>query len=301
MSRIFCRLLFHDFLDVRVLEFIKLINKVSFQTVTDLSVQPPVSMYSDLSENNAEARFSFTLKTEAAEGRRLQKKERYHHICLALCELSKEFESLRKAFVKQGLSDSATVSMTILSRNIYPQYFELQNVFSMDKLAFGSINNRQYFAPTFIFHEPTNERKEHEVFEQYLHEQRDLKDIGSNMLICFEHDRECFTVCFPDIIMRTDESTARSLNRVIDIRVSYAAIRRVIVSIETTQSNEIKATFTFQLNHPPTLLIYQMYDEKKGFKPPQRFLTWNPAYDVQNAMSNATCLVASCRLIDVSS
>uniref|UniRef100_A0AC35EW18 RNA-dependent RNA polymerase n=1 Tax=Panagrolaimus sp. PS1159 TaxID=55785 RepID=A0AC35EW18_9BILA len=255
-------------------------------------------MYSGLSENNAEAQFSFRLKAEAAEVRRLQKAERYHQICLALCELSKEFESLRKAFFEQGLSDSATVSMTISSKNIYPQYFELQNVFSMDKLAFGSINKRQCFAPTFIFDEPTNERKEHEVFEQYLHEQRDLEDIGSNMLICFEHDRECFTVCFPDIIMRTDESTARSINRVIDIRVSYAAIRGVIVSMETTQSNEIKATFTFQLNHPPTLLVYQMYDEQKGFKPPQRFLTWNPGYDVQNAMSNASCLVASCRFID---
>uniref|UniRef100_A0AC35FAE9 RNA-directed RNA polymerase n=1 Tax=Panagrolaimus sp. PS1159 TaxID=55785 RepID=A0AC35FAE9_9BILA len=190
--------------------------------------------------------------------------------------------------------------MTVLSKNIYPQYFELHNVFRMKKLVLGSIINRQAFAPTYFMDAPKDENDSHYVFEQYLDEQRDLQDVDANMLICFEHDRESLTVCFPDILKNwttTPEENTRSPKRVVDIRVAYSAIRRVIVSMENYDQNEFKVTFTFQLNYPPTIQIYEMFNSldkpKTKFKPPYRFLTWNKGHDIANSMAYGSCLARS--------
>uniref|UniRef100_A0A914Z7Y8 RNA-dependent RNA polymerase n=1 Tax=Panagrolaimus superbus TaxID=310955 RepID=A0A914Z7Y8_9BILA len=181
----------------------------------------------------------------------------------------------------------------------------------MEKLVFGSIIGRRNFAPTYFFDKPKNQQKEHEIFEIYLDEQRDLQNFESNMLICFEHDRECLTVCFPDIIknwtsVRDDNN--RSPNRVVDVRVAYKAIRRVIATLSTDENGEIKVTFTFQLNYPPTIQVYEMSGEgnpsnnpggnRTKFKPPHRFLSWNNGHDIENAVSHASCLVADCHFAD---
>uniref|UniRef100_A0A914XUP3 PH-like domain-containing protein n=1 Tax=Panagrolaimus superbus TaxID=310955 RepID=A0A914XUP3_9BILA len=304
MSTIYCRLIFHDFPEIYINEFVKLAHEFQYRTVHQLIIEPAVSLDSDSFEKKTEVPFSFELKA-AAEGRRLGKTERYQKICLALAELSTAVESFRGHCFHYGLSKSATAIMTILSRNIYPQFFNLQNVFSMEKLAFGSINNRRIFAPTFIFDEPTNERNEDQIFKQYLDEQRGLQDIGSNMLICFEHDREMLTVCFPDVFRngRSDNNNDSSLNRIIDIRVSYSAIRRLIVTMSTDESGEIKVSFTFQLAYPPTIYVCQMSTGGVGeyntkFKQPIRFLTWNQGYDIQRSVAHGSCLVADCRFVD---
>uniref|UniRef100_A0A914Y1V2 PH-like domain-containing protein n=1 Tax=Panagrolaimus superbus TaxID=310955 RepID=A0A914Y1V2_9BILA len=224
------------------------------------------------------------------------------------------FEKLRMNFYHQGLNDSATVTLTIVSKNIYPKHFELQNVFDMEKLIFGSIIGRRNFAPTYIVDEPKNQQNEREIFEMYLYEQRGLQNIESNMLICFEHDQECLTVCFPDVRRIKNETSVKDDNnrspyRVVDVRVAYKAIRRVITTLSTEEDGRIKVTFTFQLNYPPTIQVYEMSGEgnhsnKPGgnsskFKPPQRFLSWNNSRDMENAISLASCLVADCHVADV--
>uniref|UniRef100_A0AC35GUX4 RNA-dependent RNA polymerase n=1 Tax=Panagrolaimus sp. PS1159 TaxID=55785 RepID=A0AC35GUX4_9BILA len=200
--------------------------------------------------------------------------------------------------------------MTVLSKNIYPQYFELHNVFPMEKLVLGSIINRQAFAPTYFINAPKDENDSHNVFAQYLDEQRDLQGVNANMLICFEHDRESLTVCFPDILKNwttTPEQNNRSPKRVVDIRVEYSAIRRVIVSMENydQKNNEFNVTFTFQLNYPPTIKIYEMFNSsdkaKTKFKQPFRFLTWNKGHDIANSMACGSCLVADCLLSEARS
>uniref|UniRef100_A0AC34F872 RNA-directed RNA polymerase n=1 Tax=Panagrolaimus sp. ES5 TaxID=591445 RepID=A0AC34F872_9BILA len=311
MSAIHCRLIFHDFPDAYIDDFLRIMEDFKFQTVNEWMItQPPVPLDSNSSEKNTEVQFSFHLSA-APEGRKLEKQEKYRQTCLALSELSRTFEGFRREFYNQGLSDSATVTLTVLSKNIYPQHFELHNIFFMEKLVFGSIIGRRNFAPTYFFDEPRNQQNEHEIFESYLDEQRDLHDIEANMLLCFEHDRECLTVCFPDIIKNwtnVGDDNNRSPCRVVDVRVSYAAIRRVIATITTEKNGDISATFTFQLNYPPTIQVYEMSAEtnrgsnrganRTKFKPPHRFLSWNQGHDIENALSHGSCLVADCRSVD---
>uniref|UniRef100_A0AC34G4H3 Uncharacterized protein n=1 Tax=Panagrolaimus sp. ES5 TaxID=591445 RepID=A0AC34G4H3_9BILA len=312
MPEISCRLIFYDFTENFIDKFVNLIQNFHFQTLHELITQPAVSLDS---EKNAEVQFSFQLSATAPEGQKLEKSEKYRQTCLALCELTTTFERYRYELCGQGLSHSATVTMTILSKNIYPQHFELQNVFSMEKFLFGTINNRRNFAPTYFFNEPTNFQNESEIFRQYLDEQRDLQDIGSNMLICFEHDRQYLTICFPNIIKNNNpnDENNRTHNRVVDIRVSYSSIRRVIAAMSSAagDNEEIRISFTFQLNYPPAIQIYDMFSgggaegggnrnagSKTKFKKPHRFLTWNPGHDILNSVAMGSCLVADCRFAD---
>uniref|UniRef100_A0AC34GWZ1 RNA-directed RNA polymerase n=1 Tax=Panagrolaimus sp. ES5 TaxID=591445 RepID=A0AC34GWZ1_9BILA len=304
MFAVACRLVFNDFPETYIDEFMKVLNNVDFQTVKEVTTQASVTMNSDLSEKNTEVQFSFKLKA-ASEGRKLDKAETYKQTCLAFCELSTTCETIRRDFCRQGLNNSAIVTMNILSENIYPQHFELQNVFSMKKLLFGSIIERRNFAPTYYFDEPKNDQNEHEIFEQYLDGQRDLQNIESNMLICFEHDRECLTVCFPDIVQNwVNNGNDRSPKRVVDIRVSYSSIRRIIATMSTDENGEIKVAFTFQLHYPPIIQVFEKSTEtitggsRTKFRPSNRCLTWNRNLDIQNAVSKSSCVVADCHFVD---
>uniref|UniRef100_A0AC35GG90 Uncharacterized protein n=1 Tax=Panagrolaimus sp. PS1159 TaxID=55785 RepID=A0AC35GG90_9BILA len=127
------------------------------------------------------------------------------------------------------------------------------------------------------------------------------------MLICFEHDREALNICFPDIVKNwatkkdSDDRPTPNPNRVVDIRISYNAFRRIILSMERGENREIKVTFTFQLYYPPSIHIYEMSDGEKSkttFRPPLRLLTWNHDQDIQNSVSYGSCVVADCRITD---
>ena len=71
----------------------------------------------DATDAREETVFSFTVP-------RIVGDEKYLIRVKALCELTTVFENFQKDLRTQGLSDVATVSMMILSRNIYPQHFE---------------------------------------------------------------------------------------------------------------------------------------------------------------------------------
>uniref|UniRef100_A0AC35FAC2 O-methyltransferase n=1 Tax=Panagrolaimus sp. PS1159 TaxID=55785 RepID=A0AC35FAC2_9BILA len=90
MPPIFCRLIFHDFSDKRVENFLRIVQDTQLQYVTDTNFQQPVSLDSDSSERNTEVQFSFQLKGKPG-GRRFEKGEKYQRVCIALCELSKLF------------------------------------------------------------------------------------------------------------------------------------------------------------------------------------------------------------------
>ena len=192
--------------------------------------------------------------------------------------------------------------------------FRLLNAFNVKKVVFGSIVNRRFLAPSFLFDEP---EIGDQVFDRYLEEHRDYKGLHGNMLACFEHDRDSFTICFPDIIRkkqsekkssRDQDEVQRSNDRVVDIRVSYASIRRLIVTARNERDSEgvarIKVTFTFQINNPPYMYICEMmktpYAGKKLlFKPPARYLTWNSGIDVKNAIKYGSAIVLECCDVDV--
>uniref|UniRef100_A0AC35GE85 Uncharacterized protein n=1 Tax=Panagrolaimus sp. PS1159 TaxID=55785 RepID=A0AC35GE85_9BILA len=107
MSAIFCRLIFHGFSDQRVENFLRIVQDSQLEYVNDINFQQLVSLDSDSSERNTEVQFSFQLAIP--DGRRLEKSEKYQRVCLALCELSKLFETLRRDFYSKGLSGSSTV------------------------------------------------------------------------------------------------------------------------------------------------------------------------------------------------
>ena len=162
-----------------------------------------------------------------------------------------------------------------------------------------------------MFYEPKT--GEH-VFNRYLTERRDFTDPHGNMMAFFEHDRDSFTVCFPDIIKprqtpSNQNGIQRSNERVVDIRVSYSSIRRLIVTLRNevdaeTGISKMKVNFTFQISNPPFIYINELMAAQKNrmqllFKPPTRCLTWNNRFDVQNAVKYGSALVLEFSVITV--
>uniref|UniRef100_A0AC35GVN8 Uncharacterized protein n=1 Tax=Panagrolaimus sp. PS1159 TaxID=55785 RepID=A0AC35GVN8_9BILA len=92
MPAIFCRLIFRDFSDQRVENFLLIVQDSQLEYVNDINFQQLVSLDSDSSERNTEVQFSFQFAIP--KGRRLEKNEKYQRVCLALYELSKLFERL---------------------------------------------------------------------------------------------------------------------------------------------------------------------------------------------------------------
>ena len=190
-------------------------------------------------------------------------------------------------------------------------FFRLLNAFNVKKVVFGSIVNRRFLAPSFLFDEP---KIGDQVFDRYLFEHRDYKGPHGNMLACFEHDRDSFTICFPDIMKEKEipcdyDGIQKSNERVVDIRVSYSSIRRLIVTARNERDSngvaQIKVTFTFQLNNPPFIYVSEMMKTPYAgknllFKPPARYLTWNSGLDIRNAVKYGSTIVLECYNVDVS-
>ena len=180
-------------------------------------------------------------------------------------------------------------------------------MFHVKKIIFGSIVNRRYLAPAFAFDEPEDGQ---ELFDVYLDEHRDYRGPHRNMLACFEHDRDCFTICFPDIIRGKEISQGGE--RVVDIRVPYSSIRRLIVTMRNEFNadgiSEVKVTFTFQISNPPVIMLNNKNNptnyapasgKKLKFGIPTRYLTWNPGLDIINSTKYSNALVVECYDVEV--
>ena len=114
---------FNDFPNMNIVISFQLCENYSFQNLSDFKLEFDKSIHygddddADATDAREETLFSFNVP-------RIVGDEKYLIRVKALCELTTAFENFQKDLRTQGLSDVATVSMMILSRNIYPQHFE---------------------------------------------------------------------------------------------------------------------------------------------------------------------------------
>uniref|UniRef100_A0AC34FX45 Uncharacterized protein n=1 Tax=Panagrolaimus sp. ES5 TaxID=591445 RepID=A0AC34FX45_9BILA len=124
-----------------------------------------------------------------------------------------------------------------------------------------------------------------EIFERYLTEHRGIEPYGNNMLAIFEHDRDGLVVAFPDTFetkkFMTNEGEKESVktgNRIVELKLKYSSIRRVIVELDYNDEDEITASFTLQFRYPPTgrVLMDCLDRLRKNIDSPIefRFLIW---------------------------
>uniref|UniRef100_A0AC35GXF1 RNA-directed RNA polymerase n=2 Tax=Panagrolaimus sp. PS1159 TaxID=55785 RepID=A0AC35GXF1_9BILA len=307
MSTVHCRLIFRSFTGEQIAiflkecenhEFVYLINFITGQSVH-------YGTGTDAFDERHEVQFSFNLKPLGELG--FTKEQKYDGIVLAECELASNFKRILRSLEYQ-LAEDATVLYTPLSKDIYPKFFQLQSVFSVNRILFGNIVNKRVFAPTFGFDQPVDASStSHNVFKKYLQEQRDMvDDVDTNMLMICEHDREELSICFPDILNdKMKLAEYRSNERVVEIKFKYLAIRRLIVTPRCDE-NGVRVTFTFQLNYSPSVYVHEKSSQPSGakklyFRPPSRYLTWNKGYDLERVTSYASCLVIETRDVNARS
>uniref|UniRef100_A0AC34GWR3 RNA-dependent RNA polymerase n=1 Tax=Panagrolaimus sp. ES5 TaxID=591445 RepID=A0AC34GWR3_9BILA len=302
MSTVSCRFIFRKYTAEQIERFLQECKEHTFEFLANFQVGQSVhySTGNDEFDERDEAQFSFDLKSPEEIGL-VSKYRKYEGIVLALADLVSTFEKFQRKYENNGLAPDAIVLFTPLSKDIYPKFFELHSSFIGTKIGFGNIVDKRYFAPTFFFDEPKDvSGYSHDVFEKYLMEHHDMKNVDANMLMICEHDRETLTICFPDILSSNLKlAEHRSADRVVDIKIPYSAIRRLIVK-PNCDTDGIRVKFTFQLNYAPSIYIHEKGQSRAGkqklyFKPPSRYLTWNKGLDLENILSHASCMLIETR------
>uniref|UniRef100_A0A914PSF0 PH-like domain-containing protein n=1 Tax=Panagrolaimus davidi TaxID=227884 RepID=A0A914PSF0_9BILA len=296
----YCRIIFKSFNSDQVDEFVNHCNEYKWETITSFNILEGenriIGNEVDLFDEKLEKKFSFQLIPD----KNGEKSDKYEKITLAFCELTMNFKRFEEILRTEHRSIAMTAILTSISKDISPQRFEqvLQNIFCLSKIALGSIHQKHYFAATYLHRAPEEPT---EVFQKFLTEYRGIEPEGSNMLAIFEHDRDSLVVAFPDTFevrnIMTAEGERESVktgNRIIELRMKYSSIRRIIVSLDYNEEDGITATFTLQFRYPPMVYIWDEFkgkdDENAKFRNGQRWLSWR-GKSVEVALARASCLV----------
>ena len=144
------------------------------------------------------------------------------------------------------------------------------------------------------------------LFDLYLKDQRDI-ETTFNMLSIFEHDRDAVVVTFPNkrdmkANPEAHEELIKTGERIVEVKIKYSSIRRLIVTLHHNEKDGVTATFYFQLRHPVMIYIYEAFKDKEGkhrFRGSNRWLTWM-GKELEKAVAHASTFVLECFDVKVS-
>lgn len=173
----------------------------------------------------------------------------------------------------------------------YINIFRLQSVLPVHKVVFGNIYKRNSFNPVISVH---SDRKESDILQQFLTEQKGISDYPYNMASFFEHDNQAFSTYFYD----------HNFNgpRVVELTVEYSSIRRITAYVCHTGDGRIGAVLTFQLVNPPYVHPRRRRensdDSNSKYWIRDRYVTWNRSLVKEEDVSFNSCFSIECYDID---
>ena len=127
------------------------------------------------------------------------------------------------------------------------------------------------------------------------------------MLSIFEHDRDAVVVAFPDkreikANPEAPEELTKTGERIVELKIKYSSIRRLIVTLHYNKEDGVTATFYFQLRYPVMIYIYEAFKDKEGklrFRGGNRWLTWR-GKELEKAVAHASTFVLESFNVNVS-
>ncbi|KAE9555686.1 hypothetical protein FO519_001157 [Halicephalobus sp. NKZ332] len=220
------------------------------------------------------------------------------YVANSIREINLVLENVRDyLLINNKIRKSATISVSLLSKEIFPKKFALRCLTLLTGFYIGNIANRCDFLPTTYIIAP---QKNMPLMQNFMTYSKNERDIEATMAAIFEHDRKAVNVMFPDEYSQTTQKESKFFQRIVELQANYSAVRRVIFHFnEEKDSHRFFADVILQLSAPVEVYIYKVNEENKH-DPGKfrafglRFLTWNKKANYEESIAHASCIKLKC-------
>uniref|UniRef100_A0AC34FSQ4 RNA-directed RNA polymerase n=1 Tax=Panagrolaimus sp. ES5 TaxID=591445 RepID=A0AC34FSQ4_9BILA len=278
---IFCNVSFRGYSQNNLQKFDEFLLKHNFESIENFTKVSSSHHDTDIygMDEHDEYQYSFTLKE-------VTKKISCEGTCVSIAELNCVLDQYQYELKEVDLDKNALYSFTLKSKDFYPKEFSLQSIFPVHRVVFGNIFNKNFFNPVLA----VRSEKKSSALQEFLRTQKSFPDFVYNMGTLFEHDQKSFSVFFNDFY---GDSA-----RVIELKVPYSSIRRIIASMSYIDST-VQCGITFQLAFPPLVFPHRQQSNGTNENDPKFFIrnrypTWNGNFAKEEDICLSTCLAIDC-------
>uniref|UniRef100_A0A7E4V712 RNA-directed RNA polymerase n=1 Tax=Panagrellus redivivus TaxID=6233 RepID=A0A7E4V712_PANRE len=211
-------------------------------------------------------------------------------LLLALNILSDAIDRAREGVPRK---EELMLSVSIISKDIYPHDFKMRHVFPTKVGYYGNVHNNGMFTQCFTVEpKPGTEGWLSPLLQV-------MPDV--NMCTVFDHHRKDMYVYFPHAFQQT--------RQIVSLKIPYSSIKQVMIGI-TPGDHSWRIDFTIHVTSPPIIIIHGELrtDQRKNRAPTppgafpdfhikgNRHLDWLGSKPPDDRRNNARCISVHCEV-----